>query len=121
MSSRKSSALIELEQRKQAIVIKIAELKKLVEKEAKLRDGICARTLGECLMRLGDAGRIDVEFLRIVKEDLLAHVNSGSKRAEALRDTLFDLTDLSGDSLAEVSDTEDSTERLAAEGSDDNK
>jgi hypothetical protein len=118
MFSRKSSALVELEQRRQAIAIKIAELKKLVEKEDKLRDAVCARTLGECLMRLANAERVNAEFLRIVKEDLLVNVKNGSKRAEALRGTAFDLTDLFRETSAEVEDTEESVESL--EGSDDN-
>jgi hypothetical protein len=115
-SKLQSPALSDLERRKEAIAIKIADLKKHIQKQSQVRAGIRARLLGECLMHLAESGEIDAGFLGAMKADLLDRVEGNNKLFEALQGSAFDVTDLLRETSAEVSEIGKSKEYLPAQG-----
>jgi hypothetical protein len=115
-SKLQSPALSDLERRKEAIAIKIAEVKKHIQKQSQVRADIRARPLGESLIHLAESGQIDAEFFGVLKADLLVRVEGNNKLFEALQGTAFDLTDLLHETSVNVSEIGKSKEYLPAQG-----
>ena len=92
-SNLQSDRLAKLEERKKKLQEQILREKNELRDRSNVRAVVRARALGEALMRLAQDGRLDDRLLRMLKDDLWAHVDASSPQFESLNGTEFDLSE----------------------------